>query len=119
MMIGSYWNGNGKYMQAVKELQKLFPDGLVKNPTKNKALERFRKACHRYYRLFNAADSGVGSARIFRVEQPSRFRTHVTFKDTYGYQRTYPSWTKDLYTNVEWAMNKIIEEAALEQGVDL
>jgi hypothetical protein len=105
----TYWNHQGKYPKTHLDLAALVPsEGSVPNPYKNKALERFRKACNKYYRLYNDGDFNVGAARMFGIDRPSRYRRF-----------DYPKWNELLYAKVEEAINVIIEEAAREQNIEL
>jgi hypothetical protein len=54
-MTNTYWNDRGTYNEESKALQALIPlSGTVAYPrTKNKHLERFRKAVNAYYDLYN------------------------------------------------------------------
>ena len=115
-----YWSNNGRYQKAVDALQALIPaEGTVPQPYKNKALERFRKACNRYYRLYNDGDFGVGPAKMFGIEYPSQYRTYKTFTYPNGRMGSYKSWGQGLYDAVEPAMDEIIVAAAIEQGIQL
>ena len=50
----SYWNNKGKYQTLSDKLSGLIPDsGSVKNTSKNRKLEKYRKACNCYYDLYN------------------------------------------------------------------
>ena len=111
-MSDTYWAGKGKYPNTQQALHALIPCmGSVERPYKNKMLERYRKACNKYYRLYNDGDFNIGAARIFKIEQPSMYR--------------YPRWMNgrsfrdEFYTLVEDAINTIIEAAAQEQGIEL
>jgi hypothetical protein len=109
MNNNTYWANNGKYDKAQKELCELIPiTGCVDNPrSKNKKLEKFRKASNCYYDLYNngLCNRAAQFAKIFGI--PSR---------NYGnYSSGYISC---LYDEVELEMNSIIEAAALEQGFE-
>lgn len=114
-MTASYWNKNGTYQAAADALEKLVPDeGRVDKPYKNKALERFRKACNLYYRLHNDGDFKVGAARMFNVDYPSHYR-FVQYTN-WG-RRSY--WAPALYELVNLAMDEIVKAAAEEQSVTI
>lgn len=111
----SYWNHCGKHQSVADKLHELIPaEGSVKNPYKNKALERFRKASNLYYRLHNDGDFNVGAARMFGVDYPSRYR-RIRYSE-YGRMLT---WAPELYEIVNAAMDGIIETAAAEQNFSL
>ena len=116
----TYWNNKGTYPEAVAALQALIPDeGPVANPYKNKALERFRKAQNAYYRLYNDGDFNSGKGRTFGIEYISRFRTRKFYTAHNGRMQSYGCWAQGLYDEVEVGINKIIEAAAKEQGIEL
>ena len=116
----TYWNNQGKYPNAIEKLQKLIPDiGKVSRPYKNKALERFRKAQNAYYRLYNDGDFNSGKGRMFGIEYISRFSSRAYYMDGQGRTKSYHTWTSGLYDEVEIGINKIIEAAAKEQGLEL
>ena len=116
----TYWNHKGQYPVAVAALQALIPaEGSVANPYKNKALERFRKAQNAYYRLYNDGDFNSGKGRMFGIEYISRFRTRKFYTDGRGRMQSYHDWAQGLYDEVEVGINKIIEAAAKEQGIEL
>lgn len=116
----TYWNNKGTYPEAVEKLQALIPvSGSVANPYKNKALERFRKAQNAYYRLYNDGDFNSGKGRMFGIEYISRFRTRKFYTAHNGRMQSYGCWAQGLYDEVEVGINKIIEAAAKEQGIEL
>ena len=116
----TYWNHKGTYPEAVEKLQALIPaEGAVANPYKNKALERFRKAQNAYYRLYNDGDFNSGKGRMFGIEYISRFRTRKFYTARNGRMQSYGCWAQGLYDEVEVGINKIIEAAAKEQGIEL
>ena len=116
----TYWNHKGTYPEAVEKLQALIPaSGAVANPYKNKALERFRKAQNAYYRLYNDGDFNSGKGRMFGIEYISRHRTRKFYTDHKGRMQSYGCWAQGLYDEVEVGINKIIEAAAKEQGIEL
>lgn len=98
----TYWGNKGTHQAIIEKLQALIPnEGPVKNPYKNKALEKFRKASNAYYRLYNDGDFNSGKGRMFGIEYISRFST------------------QGLYDEVEKGLDRIIEAAAKEQGIEL
>ena len=116
----TYCNRKGIYPEAVEKLQALIPArGSVANPYKNEALERFRKAMNAYYRLYNDGDFNSGKGRMFGIEYISRFRTRKFYTAHNGRMQSYGCWAQGLYDEVEVGINKIIEAAAKEQGIEL
>ena len=116
----TYWNRKGIYPEAVEKLQALIPArGSVANPYKNEALERFRKAMNAYYRLYNDGDFNSGKGRMFGIKYISHFRTRKFYTDHNGRLQSYGCWAQELYDEVEVGINKIIEAAAKEQGIEL
>ena len=116
----TYWNHKGTYPEAIEKLQALIPaSGSVAQPYKNKTLERFRKAQNAYYRLYNDGDFNSGKGRMFGIEYISRFRTRKFYTAHNGRMQSYGCWAQGLYDEVEVGINKIIEAAAKEQGIEL
>lgn len=114
-MTKTYWNANGTFQQAATELQKLIPDvGSIKG-SKNKALERFRKAVNNYYRLYNDGECTIGTRRMFGVEGGSVFE----YVYDHSRNRTVRQLSPAGYRKVEVAMDTIIAEAAIEQGIHI
>mgnify|MGYP005862502081 CR=1 FL=1 len=108
--MGIYWDKEGRYEDAAQELFKLIPQsGSVDHPRKNKALEKFRKACGCYYDLYN---NGL-------CNRMSEFRTVFGFAASPFKQpwRGYGRFDRPLYLKTEEAMDKIVLNAAREQGV--
>lgn len=106
----TYWSGNGKYEVLIKNLQKLVPDnGTVKNPKKNRKLEKFRKAQNCYYDLYNNGLCNRASefARMFEIASSM-------YKQTGRYGSEF---SIIFYRKVEEKMNEIILEAGIEQGL--
>jgi len=107
-----YWNNNGKYQAAADELAKLVPAaGEITSPTA-KALEKFRKASNCYYDLYNngLCNRAKEFRKVFGIAS-SKYR----FKVRYGYDFNL----EILAPILDAAMDKIIEAAAKEQGVQL
>ena len=106
----TYWNHNGKYQAAVAALQALVPDeGAVKNPAKNKALEKFRKASNCYYDLYNngLCNRAQSFAKVFGIAA-GQYRGYATYR-----------FAETLYIQTEAQMDEIVKAAALEQGIAL
>ena len=105
----TYWNSNGRFQSLVEHLQKLVPiQGEVKDPRKNKALEKFRRASNCYYDLYN---NGLGNrarefAQVFKI--PS---SH--YKEPW---RGYGCYRDSLYELMEQRMDEIILAAHMEQA---
>lgn len=107
-MENTYWNNKGKYQDLATKLQERVP-AMGECPlkyTKNKKLEKFRKASNAYYDIFNngGCNRPQSIARIFDFAM-----SHM--RDGRSYQ-----WTR-IHEIVEPVMDKIILEAAQEQGV--
>lgn len=103
----TYWNHNGKYNALAEQLQALIPiEGAVKNPSKNKKLEKFRKAVNCYYDLYNngLCNRARSFARVFGIPAME-----------YKYVRQW-RFMPSLYTETEQVMDRIVYEAAVEQG---
>ena len=116
----TYWSNNGTHQAIIEKLQALVPaEGPVKNPYKNKALEKFRKASNAYYRLYNDGDFNSGKGRMFGIKYISRFSKREYYNDGNGRMQSYHDWTDGLYDEVEKGMDRIIEAAAKEQGIEL
>jgi hypothetical protein len=104
----TYWNHNGKFNALAKDLQDLIPsEGPVVNPRKNKKLEKYRKAVNCYYDLYNNGLCNRASqfTRVFGLRSSE-----------YRYTRSY-SYMECLYAEVEEVMDKIVYDAAIEQGL--
>jgi len=109
----SYWANTGKHQELAEKLEELVPDeGRVPNPYRNKALERFRKAVNAYCRLYNDGDLHIGAARMFGIEYPSTYR-----RTRWSGQRSFKTWSPELYVKVNEAMDQIVLAAAEEQGL--
>ena len=100
----NYWNGNGRYQSLADALHKRVPsEGAVENPNRNKALERYRKAVNAYYDLYNNGG----------LNRPQAINAY--FKGALRLARA-ESWGQVPYAT-EAPMDRIILEAALEQGL--
>jgi hypothetical protein len=108
MIPNTYWNYKGTHQILVDQLQELIPtEGPVKNSTtKNKNLDRFRRATNCYYDLYNngLCNRATQFAKVFGVSSSQH-------KDTQGW------FTPRLYQLTETAMDRIILEAAKEQNL--
>lgn len=104
MLTNSYWNHNGKFEAAAKQLRTLIPiEGPVTlSRSTNKALEKFRKACNCYYDLYNngLCNRRAEFRRVFGINS-NNYR--VAGQDKY------------LYSAVELVMDEIVQAAAIEQ----
>lgn len=116
----TYWSSNGKHQAIIEKLQALVPaEGPVQNPYKNKALEKFRKASNAYYRLYNDGDFNSGKGRMFGIEYISRFSKREYYTGWNGRMESHHAWAQGLYDEVETGMDRIIEAACKEQGIEL
>ena len=103
----TYWNSNGKYQAVAMKLLDLIPSsGEVEQPRKNKALEKLRKGINCYYDLYN---NGL-------CNRASEFY-HV-YKIPSSHYRIGRSFDDNLYEEVEAKMDVLIENAAIEQGLN-
>jgi hypothetical protein len=104
-----YWVSNGKHEALAATLREMIPaSGSVLRPRKNKALEKFRKACNCYYDLYN--NGLINRAREFAG-------VFGIASSQYKYTIRYPTFDSRLYTRVEAKMDEIVLDAALEQGL--
>lgn len=100
----SYWNKCGRYQSLADALHKRVPRyGPVESPNRNKALERYRKACCAYYDLYNNGG----------INRPQAINAY--FKGALRLARSW-SWGQVPYAT-EAPMDRIILAAALEQGL--
>ena len=107
-MENTYWNHKGKYNELAEKLQALIPvEGAVANPRKNKKLEKFRKAVNCYYDLYNngLCNRASSFAKVFGL--PAR---------EYRLIGKFLRYDASLYADTEQVMDKIVYEAAVEQG---
>jgi len=110
MLKDSYWNHRGTYQAATAELEKLIPiQGPVENPrTANRALEKFRRASNCYYDLYN---NGLCN----RADE---------FRQVFGIASSHYRWGdyrffEELYAATERKLDRIVEAAAREQGIEI
>lgn len=106
----TYWNHEGRHQAAVVQLNKLIPvEGSVPSAQgKNKALEKFRIASNCYYDLYNngLCNRARSFARIFGFAANNYRNTDGKLSDV-------------VYEKAEYAIDKIIEAAAKEQGIEI
>jgi len=116
VMENTYWNNKGTYSELNAKLEKLVPmSGSVDKPSKNKALERFRKASNAYYDVFNnggcnrgqSISKFFGTGVTFRLRQLRENRRY--FNMDHGWER--------IHAMTEPKMDEIILAAAKEQGI--
>ena len=113
-MENTYWNRTGTHQNLVEKLNKLIPTmGEIKG-SKNRQLEKFRKASNAYYDIFNNGGCNrSGSIRgFFGFGMSSMSEVH---RDAYGNTRRY-NWNA-IHEKVEPIMDKIILAASAEQNI--
>lgn len=108
----SYWQGTGRYRAAADALNKLVPPSGPCNDDKsrNKHLDRFRRASNCYYDLFNngLCNRAAEFRALFKVGAlPRDHNRRVCFEQI----------EKD--GKVEAAMDAFVLHAAAEQGVEV
>ena len=112
VMENTYWNNAGTYSELNAKLEKLIPmSGSVEKPSKNKALERYRKAFNAYYDIFNNGGCNRGRAIGSYFEGVMFYIDH--------YRRTNfgnVNWQR-IYAITEPKMDAIILAAAQEQKI--
>ncbi len=104
----SYWNSKGGYQHIADMLCDRIPaEGACTNPrTKNKALDKFRRACNCYYDLYN---NGL-------INRHAEFRR--MFPDVYMYKGTYGyEISETRLQTLEEEMDAIVFAAGIEQGL--
>lgn len=114
-MEKTYWGNNAAHQHLSEQLEKLVPaEGAVETPRgRNKKLEKFRQASNAYYDIFNNGGGNRGPLirRTFGISVGA-FR--------YGSRRprgvTHTDWN-GIHEIVEPIMDKIVLEAAVEQGL--
>ena len=103
-----YWDNDGAHQDKVEKLTELLPFfGPVANAkTTNKRLEKFRKAQNCYYDLYNngLCNRASSFAKVFGIAARD-----------YRYVRSF-RYMDCLYRETEQVMDKIVLEAAIEQG---
>ncbi len=113
-MENTYWNRTGTHQNLVEQLNKLIPAmGEIKG-SKNRQLEKFRKASNAYYDIFNngGCNRGASIRSIFGFGMTTMSEV---YRDGYGNHRRY-HWNA-IHERVEPIMDKIIEAAAAEQNI--
>jgi hypothetical protein len=113
-MENTYWNRKGNYENLVAELNKLVPVMGEIAGSKNRKLEKFRKASNAYYDIFNngGCNRGAQIRAIFGFGMTTMSEVH---RDAYGNRRKY-HWNA-IHAIVEPIMDKIILAAAKEQDI--
>lgn len=108
-MEKTYWNNNGSYQDLSVALRNMIPDeGRVKEPRKNAKLDLFRRASNCYYDIFNNG----GCNRRAEIRNIFDIRFSYT-----AYSDRNPNRWDNIHATVEPIMDKIILEAASEQGL--
>lgn len=109
-LLATYWNSKGKYQVVSDLLEKMVPASGPVTGSKNRALEKYRKACNCYYDLYNNGliNRATSFAKIFKIPAAQ-----------YRIPGTYGRFGHHLYLQTEAAMNEIIVAAALEQYGEL
>lgn len=106
-MQNTYWNHKGRFETFAAAVQELVPvEGAVHNVSKNRALERFRKAVNCYYDLYNngLCNRAASFNKLFGLASSHyRLRGRIVRFD--------PS----LYEDVEAKMDQIVLDAYAEQ----
>ena len=107
----TYWAHNGKYQKAVNAIESLIPtQGGVEYPrSKNRHLERCRKAINCYYDLYN---NGLCNRqrefnRLFEIQA-----------SWYKMGNSWHRFDSQLYAIVEKKMDQFIQAAAIEQNIE-
>jgi len=104
--MNTYWNNSGKYQAIADRLQELIPaQGEIKG-SKNKHLERYRKAVNAYYDLYNngLCNRAQSFSKLFKM-RPNEYR----------YGRFNQIDFKLIEPEVEPKMDAFVMEAAQEQ----
>ncbi len=119
----TYWNQKGKYPLANKALHKLIPSqGEVPNHKQNPALEKLRVASNCYYDLYN---NGLGNRAAEFREVFGFCAAAVALGEDGAVCDHEPDeggvdeFSQELVDRTESTMDKIIEQAAKEQGIPL
>lgn len=110
----TFWAHTHELCPLADKLNELVPNsGSVKNPRKNPALERFRKASNAYYDVFN--NGGINRGRsITHFFGPN---VMDIFRQERRMQRAPWRMWERIHADTEPAMARIVQEAAVEQGV--
>jgi hypothetical protein len=111
IMENTYWNSNGTHQALANELMKLVPaSGEIKG-SKNKALDRFRKASNAYYDIFNNGGCNRGRS-IGKFFEGVMF--YIQHYHRFNFGRV--NWDR-IHMITEPKMDAIILAAAAEQGI--
>jgi hypothetical protein len=120
----TYWNNKGKYPEIQEALSKLVPPlGKVKDAANNPALEKFRIASNCYYDLYNngLCNRGEEFEEVFGFDAFEVGEKHINPRwDREDEDQKYSGYidlTQELIDRTEREMDKIILEAAKEQGL--
>jgi len=117
-MENTYWNNLGTHQALVEKLNLLIPaQGEIKG-SKNRNLDRFRKASNAYYDIFNnggmnrgrAISSFFSSDVIFHLRQTHRTRGY------FNADMERNMWNR-IHNIVEPKMDAIVLAAAREQNL--
>lgn len=112
MLDNIYWASRGKHQDLADKLQAMIPhEGSVRNPEKNKKLEKFRKASNVYYDLFNNGLCNRAN-QFYGVFGFAAGDYRLNFGGPLGDRYASTFWHK-----VEARMDEIVLEAAREQGL--
>lgn len=115
-MKNTYWNHSGTHQVLAVELYERIPEmGIVTNPSKSKALERFRKAQNAYYDVFNngGCNRGWSISRYFGKEV-TRYLRYMR-KNGYAAHIDVDRIWERICEYTEPKMDALILEAAQEQ----
>ena len=113
-MENTYWNSKGTHQALANELNKLIPTvGEIKG-SKNKALEKFRKASNVYYDVFNngLCNRGRAFTGIFKFNASNYKLARYT---KWGLVREIDF--NRIIVPMDKVMDEIILAAAKEQGI--
>lgn len=106
----AYWNNTGTHQELANRLQALVPlEGPCEFPrSKNKALDKFRRASNAYYDIFNNGGCNFGPLirDIFGISM-SYFKS---------YSVPMYRW-EDIHNKIAPIMDEIILATAREQGL--
>lgn len=110
-MENTYWNHKGTHQALIEKLYERVPAcGEIKG-SKNKALERFRKASNAYYDIFNNGGCNRGRS-IGKFFEGVMFYIDHYRRCNYG----NVAWER-IHAITEPKMDEIILAAAKEQGI--
>lgn len=117
VMENTYWNHKGTHQALIEKLYALVPvSGEIKG-SKNKALERFRKASNAYYDIFNNGgwNRGQSISKFFGSSVTFELR-RLRENPRYARLPEVNSWNR-IHQSTEPKMDEIILAAAKEQGI--